>query len=323
MGKVSKAGCKSSHLHKSTPYPLASYPRKDLEDLHVKKNHSQKEDWEDARCSVCMEVPHNAVLLLCSSYNKGCRPYMCATSHRYSNCLEQYKKAYTRAGSIKSSQPTIDNSVVSLSVGDPVDNVEVPELLCPLCRRQVKGWTVVDPARKFMNAKKRTCMQDDCSFVGNYKELRKHVKAKHPLARPRAVDPSLEEKWKKLECEREHNDVISTIMSSTPGAVVLGDFVIEPGYGALYSDSDSDTGNGFFPLTVNLGRNGRLISHDISYNQAYDYESDSDFLDEDDFRVRRVAATGTIAPPWHRGFHRLGFGRSRRQRRHIRTNGSR
>ncbi|KAJ7965623.1 Protein of unknown function (DUF1644) [Quillaja saponaria] len=277
-----------------------------------------------------MEVPHNAVLLLCSSYNKGCRPYMCATSHRYSNCLEQYKNAYTKASSVRSSQSALDSSVGSLSAGEPCDNVEVPELLCPLCRGQVKGWTVVDPARKYLNAKRRNCMQDDCSFVGTYKELRKHVKAKHPSARPRAVDPTLEEKWKKLECERERNDVISTIMSSTPGAVLMGDFVFEPGHGAFYSESDSDsnsdsdseTGSGFFPLTVNLGRNARLISHAIRYNEDFDYESDSDFFDEDDFRGRRVAATGSFAPPW-RGFHRLGFRRSRRRRRHIKPNGSR
>ncbi|KAJ6930546.1 hypothetical protein NC652_014161 [Populus alba x Populus x berolinensis] len=83
------------------------------------------------------------------------------------------------------------------------ERVEVPELLCPFCRGQVKGWTVVEPARKLLIAKKRTCMPDKCSIAGTYKQFRKHVKAKHPLARPRAVDPVLEEKQKKLESERE------------------------------------------------------------------------------------------------------------------------
>ncbi|KAH7447528.1 hypothetical protein KP509_01G110300 [Ceratopteris richardii] len=40
-----------------------------------------------------MEFPHNAVLLCCSSHEKGCRPYMCNTSYRHSNCLDQYHKA--------------------------------------------------------------------------------------------------------------------------------------------------------------------------------------------------------------------------------------
>ncbi|KAH7285801.1 hypothetical protein KP509_33G046400 [Ceratopteris richardii] len=45
-------------------------------------------------CPICMEIPHNAVLLRCSSYDKGCRPYMCDTSYRHSNCLDQYLKAH-------------------------------------------------------------------------------------------------------------------------------------------------------------------------------------------------------------------------------------
>ena len=46
----------------------------------------------------------------------------------------------------------------------------------------MKGWTVVNPTREYLNSKKRSCMQDNCSFVGNYKELQKHVRAEHPCA---------------------------------------------------------------------------------------------------------------------------------------------
>ncbi|XP_024541856.1 uncharacterized protein LOC112350245 [Selaginella moellendorffii] len=55
-------------------------------------------EWEDATCPICMEIPHNAVLLLCSSHDNGCRPYMCDTSYRHSNCLDQYKKLSGRGG---------------------------------------------------------------------------------------------------------------------------------------------------------------------------------------------------------------------------------
>ena len=58
-------------------------------------------------------------------------------------------------------------------------------------------------------------MQEDCSFVGNYKELRKHVRSKHPFARPREVDPIREEKWKRFKCKREQNDVINKIVLIT------------------------------------------------------------------------------------------------------------
>ncbi|KAI5084729.1 hypothetical protein GOP47_0001042 [Adiantum capillus-veneris] len=61
------------------------------------ENSSAKAEWEDATCPICMEFPHNAVLLLCASHDKGCRPYMCNTSYRHSNCLDQYQKAQLRA----------------------------------------------------------------------------------------------------------------------------------------------------------------------------------------------------------------------------------
>ncbi|CAH8364136.1 unnamed protein product [Eruca vesicaria subsp. sativa] len=171
--------------------------------------------WKGVTCPVCLEIPHHSVVLLCSSYHKGCRPYMCATGNRFSNCLEQYKKAYAKDA--KSGKPA--------------------ELLCPLCRGQVKGWTVVKDARKYLNSKKRACMKDECLFSGSYRQLKKHVKEVHPRAKPRAIDPVMEEKWKKFEVERERSDVISTVMSSTPGAMVFGDYVIEP-YNDDYDDDD-------------------------------------------------------------------------------------
>jgi hypothetical protein len=201
----------------------------------------KRKPWTGVTCPVCLEVPHNSVVLLCSSYHKGCRPYMCATGNRFSNCLEQYKKAYAKDE--KSDKP--------------------PELLCPLCRGQVKGWTVVEKERKYLNSKKRSCMNDECLFYGSYRQLKKHVKENHPRAKPRAIDPVLEAKWKKLEVERERSDVISTVMSSTPGAMVFGDYVIEPynGYDHQddsddYSDSsDDEMEGGVFELgAFDLGR---------------------------------------------------------------------
>lgn len=56
---------------------------------------SSRKDWDESTCPICMEYPHNAVLLVCSSHDKGCRPYMCDTSYRHSNCLDQYRKAKT------------------------------------------------------------------------------------------------------------------------------------------------------------------------------------------------------------------------------------
>ncbi|XP_004515673.3 uncharacterized protein [Cicer arietinum] len=316
MAKDGKIRRKSrSRGHRETPY-LLSCARKNMKNAKSFSKAIEKKDWDDAICSVCMEVPHNAILLLCSSYNKGCRPYMCATSRRYSNCFEQYKKAYTKATSVQSLQQETDYSNFDSSAGERNDNTKVPELLCPLCRRQVKGWTVVEAARKSLNAKKRSCMQDDCSFVGNYKELRKHVRSKHPFSRPREVDPVREEKWKRLECERERNDVISTILSSTPGAMVLGDYVLDPNDNAFYSDeTDSDEefseDDDFFSMrSIGLGSTGRFLSN-IRYNPRHVADS----FDVDRFGFRSVAPTGSAAIAG-RGLHRLLLGRSRRRRRH-------
>lgn len=324
MGKVEKP-CKSdSRRHRVTPYSSPSCSMAVKGHKHSKA--LEKKDWEGATCSVCLEFPHNAVLLLCSSYHKGCRPYMCATSRRFSNCLEQYKKAYTKLSSPEEvgQQSNGMNGDFSSSwdAGHADKKTEVPELLCPLCRGQVKGWTVVEPARKYLNAKKRSCMQDKCSFVGTYKELRKHVRAKHPLARPRAVDPVLEEKWKKLECERERSDVISTIMSSTPGAMVLGDYVIEPGYrGGNYSDYDSDDSldDGYFELdSLDRGQNRAGIQWRGRYRRL-----DYDDLEEDDFMMRRAFLGGPAAAASGRILPRILVGSSRRRWRQRRNNGSR
>lgn len=62
-------------------------------------------EWDDALCPICMDHPHNAVLLLCSSHDKGCRPYICDTSYRHSNCLDRFKKMKVNDGD-SPSQPS-------------------------------------------------------------------------------------------------------------------------------------------------------------------------------------------------------------------------
>ncbi|KAJ6846753.1 uncharacterized protein M6B38_283100 [Iris pallida] len=236
-----------------TPYPLHSYHLDNAEEGNPSRKRTlslalEKRDWEGAKCSVCMEFPHNAVLLLCSSHDKGCRPYMCGTSYRHSNCLDQFKKAYTKVHELEPLMGEDTRSLGLLSGGfraggwplSSADKTEVMELAsCPLCRGQVKGWTVVEPARKYLNTKKRSCMQDNCSFVGTYRDLRKHVRSAHPCAKPREVDPTLEQKWRRLEHERERQDVISTIRSSMPRSVVFGDYVIDMANSDL-DDSEED-----------------------------------------------------------------------------------
>ncbi|GAB2247705.1 hypothetical protein Droror1_Dr00007587 [Drosera rotundifolia] len=258
----------ASRYYRQTPYPLPSYSGEELEGLYQTtkcSNMMRKRDWEDVTCSVCMEYPHNAVLLLCSSYDKGCRPYMCGTSDRHSNCLDQYKKAYTKVTAnhielpFHGSEESLSTASLSSWLAEKSDFVE---LACPLCRGQVKGWTVVDVARGFLNSKKRCCMQDKCSFMGNYKELRKHVRTAHPAVKPREVDPAVEHEWRRLENEREHADVMSVIRTSMPGATVIGDFVI----GGEDFASDSDEGEGGALDANSTGQDGTLALDSSFFN---------------------------------------------------------
>lgn len=277
----------SSRCHGATLHKLSSRCKKACGDMHHEKlqpSASEKKEWDNAVCSICLESPHNAVLLLCSSYEKGCRPYMCATSNRYSNCLEQYSKASTKVTSSPEAQSWqgliagLDSSEESAC---PNMKSELSELLCPLCRSGVKGWTVVEPARRYLNSKRRACTQENCSFFGTYKEIKKHVKLEHPKACPRDVDPSLVEKWKKLEREQDLSDVFSTIRANTPGAVVLGDYVIEGNYGTSGGDHGDNVffDNAFFQIPTHGGRWS---------DSPFAFESDYDTLDEGFFSRLRV-----------------------------------
>lgn len=233
---------------------------------------AERKEWEEATCPVCMEHPHNAVLLICSSYGKGCRPYMCDTSYRHSNCLDQYRKAHELRDALPSlnthrlheTERAVVNRVsdsederapphaseyeidavgeetglgqVSVVVGssDAVTETDAGELLCPLCRGKVKGWKVVEAARSHLNQKLRSCAQEACTFHGPYEELRKHARCTHPSARPSEIDRNRLDKWMQLERQRELGDVLSTM----PGATVLGDYVIEGDDGGDEEEGD-------------------------------------------------------------------------------------
>ncbi|PUZ70948.1 hypothetical protein GQ55_2G276000 [Panicum hallii var. hallii] len=153
---------------------------------------TEKCAWAEATCPVCMEFPHNAVLLLCSSHDNGCRPYVCASNIELSNCLDQLVESCRKESS---------------------EDPDAIELACPLCRGEVKGYTLVEPARKKLNHKRRSCMQDGCSYMGTYRELCEHVKKKHPSANPRAVDPLHAFRWKRLLFQSSLQDMICSTTS--------------------------------------------------------------------------------------------------------------
>lgn len=189
-----------------------------------------------------MDHPHNAVLLLCSSREKGCRSYICDTSYRHSNCLDRFKKLRTDIPSV------VANSDGGLGRGQGSPQAPIPEPLsanqsmisnssesnflnCPLCRGSVLGWMIVKEARQYLDMKPRSCSRESCSFSGTYGELRRHARRVHPATRPGDVDPLRQRAWHRLEQRREYGDIVSAIRSAMPGAIVLGDYVIDNGDG--------------------------------------------------------------------------------------------
>lgn len=176
-------------------------------------------EWKEARCPICMEHPHNAVLLKCSSYEKGCRPYMCNTSSRHSNCLDQFCKSFAPHASIALLQeiPLTSSAFRNREDGSEPGQARhcgsqlQPKLFCPLCRGEVYGYNIVEPARQFMNSKARNCSSETCDFSGTYSELRKHARSEHPYVRPSEADPMRQRDWTRLERERDLEDVLSSL----------------------------------------------------------------------------------------------------------------
>ncbi|MBA0810732.1 hypothetical protein Gohar_002692 [Gossypium harknessii] len=195
-------------------------------------------NWDDVICPICLDVPHNGVLLQCTSYEKGCRPFVCDTDHLHSNCLDRFKNA--NGMSCPSTSHTISTTTsIQLTVSE--DDCKPA---CPLCRGEVTGWFVVDKARLLLDKKKRFCEEEQCSFAGTYSDLQKHAQLEHPHARPSRIDPARQLDWENLQQSSEIIDVLSTIHSEVPRGVVLGDYVIEYGEDESGDEFDDFPGEG-------------------------------------------------------------------------------
>ncbi|CAH2067991.1 unnamed protein product [Thlaspi arvense] len=169
-----------------SPYPLrSSRTNKQKEDEPETPVQTEgPREWEDVRCVICMEPPHNAVLLRCSSSSKGCRAYMCDTSARHSNCFKQYRRSNKNPFNPKAFK-------------------------CPLCRGEGYETIKVSSARRFMNAKSRSCSIEGCDFSGTYSQLNSHLKTEHPgFIRPR-VNPEKQRRWEQMQRDAEYAELMT------------------------------------------------------------------------------------------------------------------
>lgn len=197
-----------------------------MEDVNLHTN------WDDVICPICLNFPHNCVLLQCTSREKGCRPFVCDTDHLHSNCLDRYKEVNGCLSGSKSWSTVED--------WQSQNSGTTSKAACPLCRGEVTGWTVIDKARKHFDVKKRCCEEEKCPFTGNYSELQKHAELEHPYAFPSKVDPARILDWENLQRSSELVDLISMIHSEVPNGIILGDYVVE-----YEEDNSEDDGDDF------------------------------------------------------------------------------
>ncbi|KAL5547976.1 hypothetical protein UlMin_003207 [Ulmus minor] len=321
---VSRDRCRAS------PYPCSSSNRKRPSTKIPAELEEDVKEWEEARCPVCMEHPHNAVLLMCSSHEKGCRPYMCDTSYRHSNCLDQFRKSFaaetssaeppledvqlptTQLSPSQTSESTVTTEMLDQTIEEVTpsscEHQTAPKLVCPLCRGDIKEWIVVEDARHFMNAKSRSCSCETCNFSGTYTDLRKHARLEHPLVRPSEADPERERNWRRLERQRDLGDLLSTFQSSMgdergeesvlpidDGGWLTVFFLIRvfrPGSSSSRSSSWSGTSRARAQLSIRR-RSTRL------WGESYEEETGSSSREEDN----DSSDEGSV--PWRRRSERL------------------
>lgn len=221
MPKVRRVRSSSFDQSRASPYSSTSNDADPSKPKIPVGSVDDLKEWEEARCPICMEHPHNVVLLKCSSHEKGCRPYMCNTSYRHSNCLDQFCKSsepYSSSTALLREIPLTSNASRRISEEQALPGQTRPcgshmesKLACPLCRGDLFGYVVSESARQYMNTKVRSCSSETCDFSGNYLELRKHARSEHPSVRPSEVDPTRQHDWMRLERERELDDVFSLV----------------------------------------------------------------------------------------------------------------
>ncbi|PKA51397.1 hypothetical protein AXF42_Ash002762 [Apostasia shenzhenica] len=187
-------------------------------------------DWEDVTCPICLDFPHNGVLLQCMSYDNGCRPFMCDTDHTHSNCLTRFKSAF----GVPQTGECLTVNDASNRFTEVIASGCESRPACPLCRGEVTGWVIIKEARAYLNTKKRCCQEKNCSYIGNFVELQTHAQLNHPHSRPSEIDPVRRLDWENFQQSSDIIDVLSTIQAEVPHGVVLGDYVIE------YGDEDEN-----------------------------------------------------------------------------------
>ncbi|KAL2343312.1 hypothetical protein Fmac_004597 [Flemingia macrophylla] len=315
MPKVRRVKSPSTDCNRSSPYPSNSKNIELHKPVNLLGSVDEMKEWEESRCPICMESPHNTVLLKCSSHEKGCRPYMCNTSYRHSNCLDQFCKSFAS----HLSSEVLEEIPVTSSVSNRREVQSEPrhpsqcgsrlqpKLICPLCRGEIYGYMVLEAARSYMNSKPRTCSSETCEFQGTYPELRKHARSEHPSVRPSEVDPSRQCDWSRMEQERGLEDLFSSIHASS-SAEYSRDTILTGGLADFVSSFFYE----IFSSLENVNRMASLLSNSRQRLPLYDRRPGTTQRVSNDTQTNQSARWRSNLP----SVHQLeGIARSR-----VRTN---
>lgn len=184
-----------------------------------------------------VRASHSTSSVLSNSNNRTVQPR--AHYSMISRHLRSLRGHIDNANNQESANSTLSVGEDSVIIEECHDALQsAADLKCPLCRGSVSGWVPAGEVRKYLDEKLRTCSHESCKFVGTYEQLRQHARTAHLLTKPAHVDFSRKRTWDRLEREQEFGDVISAIRSQNPGAIIVGDYVIET-RDAMSPDEDS------------------------------------------------------------------------------------
>uniref|UniRef100_A0A803PGE2 Uncharacterized protein n=1 Tax=Cannabis sativa TaxID=3483 RepID=A0A803PGE2_CANSA len=192
---------------------------------------------DEISCPICMDHPHNAVLLRCSSHDKGCRSYICDTSHRHSNCLDRFKKLRDSTTDIPTESSSLSvntygtNTPLRPNLNEGNDNLNLNEnnavLSVDLHEEQPQENNNTQGPNSILDT------QEGIVEAVESESFRERVVELDELDVENSSEPNLS-----LKCPLCRGDVLgwdvveearNAIRSAMPGAVVVGDYVIENG----------------------------------------------------------------------------------------------
>ncbi|KAI5008510.1 hypothetical protein ZWY2020_009558 [Hordeum vulgare] len=213
---------KSNSSLSKMPNPEKKLFRMPSADAEIAALHKE---WDDARCPICMDHPHNAVLVLCSSHDKGCRSYisnrMDSSSHPSSSLPGDTSNQRSPRLLIDvpefrenlSHEHVIRSSATVSGQQEGTNYNQGPVTLEALMGQVKAGRSSKMPDSTWTRSQEAARGKHACAFSGTYGALRRHARRVHPTTRPADVDPSRRRAWHRLENQREYGD----IMSATSG----------------------------------------------------------------------------------------------------------